>query len=201
MLENINNVFSRIKNIQKGARTLNNYKPEAVKEFESMYKEALSKNNKKKYNKTKNIHPYIKNNISKKMIKPNKKNNKKAMIEDAINIASVKYKISEDLIKAVIKTESNYDQYGVSKAGAMGLMQLMPKTTLELGVEKPFDIYQNIDGGVRYLKLMLDRYNGDLEKALAAYNAGPHNVDKASGIPDIKETKEYVYLIKKLLFK
>ena len=199
MLENINNVFKRIKSIQKGSYRLNNYKPEPVKEFEKMYKEALIKSNKKKeYNKTENIHPYLKNNISKKRVESNDKNK---MIDEAVSIASKKHKISEDLIRAVITAESNYDQYGVSKKGAMGLMQLMPKTTLKLGIEKPFDIYQNIDGGTRYLKLMLDRYNQDLEKALAAYNAGPTKVDKAGGIPDIKVTKKYIKFIKRLLFK
>ncbi|MCK4797187.1 MAG: lytic transglycosylase domain-containing protein [Spirochaetes bacterium] len=203
MLENINNIFNKIKNIQNIPNKLNSYKPEVVKEFDNMYKEALSINvNKKEYNKTNNSHPYLKKDP---VLKETKKiipiKDKKTMIDDAIIKASKKYKISEDLIRAVITVESNYDQYGVSKAGAMGLMQLMPRTSLELGVEKPFDIYENVDGGTRYLKLMLNRYKGDLEKALAAYNAGPHKVDKANGIPNIQETKNYVQSIKKLLFE
>jgi len=105
------------------------------------------------------------------------------------------------LIRAVISIESGYDVYSVSRTGAMGLMQLMPKTALELGVEKPFDIEENILGGTKYLKMMLDKYNNDLDKALAAYNAGPHNVDAANGIPDIEETKKYVKLVKKQLLK
>ena len=87
----------------------------------------------------------------------------------------------------------------VSHAGAMGMMQLMPKTALSLGVTKPFDIDQNIDGGTHYLRLMLNKYDGDLEKALAAYNAGPHRVDAANGIPDIEVTQKYVKTIKNII--
>ena len=83
----------------------------------------------------------------------------------------------------------------------MGLMQLMPKTALEMGVEKPFDISENIDGGTKYLKLMLEKYQGNLDKTLSAYNAGPNRVDEANGIPNIPETQNYVKQIKKILFK
>lgn len=196
MIDNINNVYKRIKNIRNGINNLNNFKPEPVKEFENMYKKAVSNTNSKKTESI-SIHPYLKNeSIDNRITNTSKKTD---IINKAINNASDKYKLSEDLIRAVIKTESNYEQYSVSRAGAMGLMQLMPKTTLELGVDKPFDIYQNIDGGTKYLKKMLNKYNGDLDKALAAYNAGPHRVDKADGIPDIQETINYVKKIKNLL--
>lgn len=125
----------------------------------------------------------------------------KAQIEDAVTKASFKYNVSRDVIRAVIKAESNFDPKAVSHAGAQGLMQLMPATARELGVKNSFDIYENIDGGTHYIKKMLDRFDGNLEKALAAYNAGPHRVESAGGIPDIRETKNYVGYIKRLLFK
>ena len=114
---------------------------------------------------------------------------------------SKRYGLPEDLVHAVIKTESNYDQYAVSRAGAMGLMQLMPQTALDMGVKMPFDIEQNIEGGAKYLKQMLVRYDGNLEKALAAYNAGPHRVDAVNGVPAIDETQDYVAKITKMLKK
>lgn len=214
MLENINNILEKIKSIQDTAKRFESIKPEAVKEFENMYNEMYSKQTNNTNNKVDNksinnkIHPYLEKNKEDKNIEnietvedKNKILNRTEKINDAISISSKKYKVSEDLIKAVIRVESSYNPYGVSKAGAMGLMQLMPNTVLKMNIEKPFDIYENIDAGTHYLKMMLDRYDGDLEKALAAYNAGPNSVDEADGIPDIEETINYVDKIKKMLFK
>ncbi|MFW6138150.1 MAG: lytic transglycosylase domain-containing protein [Spirochaetota bacterium] len=110
--------------------------------------------------------------------------------QDVIKAASEKYSVPRSLIKAVIKQESNFDTNAVSEKGAMGLMQLMPDTAQLMGVENPFDARQNILGGVRYLRMLLDMYNGNLNKALAAYNAGPSRVNDT--VPGIKETQGFI---------
>ena len=113
-------------------------------------------------------------------------------IEKAIQDAAVQYQLSPKLIKGVIKAESNYDKNAVSPAGAQGLMQLMPGTAKDLGVKNPFDIKQNIDGGVRYLKKMMDMFGGNVRQALSAYNAGPETVKRYNGDVPYSETRQYV---------
>jgi hypothetical protein len=115
------------------------------------------------------------------------------VIEKSIHKAARKYNLSASLIKGIIRAESNFEPNAVSHAGAQGLMQLMPETAKELGVKNPFDIEQNIDGGARYLRKMLDSFGGDVKVALAAYNAGPGAVEKYGGqIPPYQETEQYV---------
>ncbi|MDF2841068.1 MAG: yjbJ [Clostridia bacterium] len=112
--------------------------------------------------------------------------------DEIIELNAKKYNISSSIIKSVIKAESNFNPTVVSSAGAMGLMQLMPATAKSLGVDDAFDPVQNIEGGVKFLKDMLQKFGGNLELALAAYNAGPGNVVKYGGIPPFKETQNYV---------
>ncbi len=106
--------------------------------------------------------------------------------------AASRYQLPESLIRAVVHTESNYHPRATSRAGASGLMQLMPKTAQALGVQDAYDPKQNIFGGSRYLRLLANRYNGDMVLVLAAYNAGAGNVQKYGGVPPFAETRAYV---------
>lgn len=113
-------------------------------------------------------------------------------IEAEIESAATHHNIDSNLVRAVIRAESNYRHDAVSRAGAMGLMQLMPGTAASLGITNPFDIRQNINGGTAYLRRMLDMFDQDLDLALAAYNAGQGNVRRHGGIPPFRETLNYI---------
>ena len=106
--------------------------------------------------------------------------------------ASTRQGVSFSLLKALIKAESNFNPEAVSRAGAKGLMQIMPANIKDLKIKDPFDPRENIMGGARYLKKLIKRFNGELSLALAAYNAGPSVVERHQGIPPIKETEEFV---------
>ncbi|HEV3510896.1 MAG TPA: lytic transglycosylase domain-containing protein [Candidatus Sulfotelmatobacter sp.] len=121
-------------------------------------------------------------------------------IDQSIVMAAARHNVDANLVRAVIKQESNFNANAVSRKGAMGLMQLMPSTARQLNVRNPFDPQQNVDGGVRHLKQLLDSYGGDVNLALAAYNAGSGAVARSAGVPHIAETQNYVRRITNLYY-
>lgn len=121
----------------------------------------------------------------------------KDQIISMIDEASAKYGVDSKLVQALVQQESGFNPNAKSKVGALGLMQLMPSTAKGLGVTNPMDPKQNIEGGVKYLRSMLDRFHGNTILALAAYNAGPNAVSKYDGVPPYKETQNYVKSILK----
>lgn len=122
-------------------------------------------------------------------VKPNKKEN---YFQPIIIAASNRHNVDPALVKAIIMAESNYNPVAVSKRGAKGLMQLMPNTADALGVEDSFNPKHNIDGGVKYLRQLLNKFEGNLQLAVAAYNAGSKKVMKYQGVPPFKVTRNYV---------
>jgi soluble lytic murein transglycosylase-like protein len=113
-------------------------------------------------------------------------------VESLVNDTALRQGLDAGLLRSVIKQESDFRPCAVSSKGAMGLMQLMPATAVQLGIQDPFDAASNLDGGARFLKQLLGRYGGDIGKALGAYNAGPSRVDAVDGIPQIPETMDYI---------
>jgi soluble lytic murein transglycosylase-like protein len=117
---------------------------------------------------------------------------RREVFEPQILEAARRYRLSPELVRAMIHVESDFNPTAVSGSGALGLMQLMPETVRDLGLSDPLDPRQNIFGGCRYLRMLLDRFEQDLDMSLAAYNAGPSTVEAADGVPRIRETREYV---------
>lgn len=111
---------------------------------------------------------------------------------DLIRASAAKYGLDPHLVASVVAAESNFNPRAISTKNARGLMQLMPGTSTQLSVRNPFDPAQNIDAGARYLRQMLDRFDGNLSLALAAYNAGPDSVTRFAGVPPYRETQQYV---------
>lgn len=172
-LSSIENSINRILGADEDLSVQNK---SAAKEFKNILDEKLNENTKT-----------AENNIEKTTFKNSREN-----IENLIEKYAVKNNLDPDFIKAVVKQESGFNPDAKSKCGAMGLMQLMPQTAKGLGVVDAFDPEQNIEGGVKYLKSMLNRFNNDPKLALAAYNAGPGAVQKYGDIPPYRETQNYV---------
>ena len=121
-------------------------------------------------------------------------------IDAAIDQAALRHNVDPNLVRAVIKVESNFNPNAVSRKGAMGLMQLMPQTARQLKVANPFDPQQNVDAGVRHLKQLMESYGGDVRLTLAAYNAGSGAVARSAGVPHFAETRNYVKRITQLYY-
>jgi len=119
-------------------------------------------------------------------------------VDDAIEQAARRHNVDANLVRALIRVESNFNSKAVSRKGAMGLMQLMPGTARQLKVTNPFDPDQNVDAGVRHLKKLLQDFNGNVKLSLAAYNAGAGAVHRNAGIPNYAETRNYVSRITSL---
>jgi soluble lytic murein transglycosylase-like protein len=122
-------------------------------------------------------------------------------VEKLVREAADRHHVDPALVRAVIETESNWNPRAYSRKGAGGLMQLIPTTAQRYGANDVFNPQQNIDAGVRYLKTLLERYNGNLDLALAAYNAGEGAVDRANGIPAFRETRNYVQKVQDAYFR
>jgi soluble lytic murein transglycosylase-like protein len=121
--------------------------------------------------------------------------------EKLVRESAERYRVDPALVRAVIETESNWNSAAVSRKGAVGLMQLIPTTAQRFGVNDAYSPQQNVEAGVRYLKILLERYNGNLDLALAAYNAGEGAVDRAHGIPAFRETRSYVQKVQNAYFR
>ncbi len=122
-------------------------------------------------------------------------------LDRIVQEAAERHRLDPALVKAVISTESGWNTRAISQKGAVGLMQLIPATAQRFGVGNPFDPAQNVEGGTTYLKTLLDRYNGDLTKSLAAYNAGERAVDLSGGVPAYRETQQYVQKVTNAYFR
>jgi len=120
-------------------------------------------------------------------------------LDDLVRQAGERHHVDPGLIQAVIRQESAYNPFAVSRKGALGLMQLMPFTAKRFGVKDVFDPAENVEGGVKYLRYLLDRYDGDHERTLAAYNAGEGAVDRYEGVPPFEETQDYVERVRRWL--
>ncbi len=122
-------------------------------------------------------------------------------VEKLVREAAERHQVDPALVRAVIETESNWNPAAVSRKGALGLMQLIPTTAQRFGANDAFSPKQNVDAGVRYLKTLLERYNGNLDLALAAYNAGEGAVDRAHGVPAFRETRNYVQRVQEAYYR
>lgn len=169
MLEGLNDVLQRIAGIKEEIASLRNYDDEVSKQVRSSINDSL---------------PRFARILNRKRTQA------ETELGNVIGRVSQSQGVDEALVRAVIETESGFDPQAVSEKGARGLMQLMPDTAAQLGVD-PDDPVQNVEGGVRYLGRMIDRFD-NLEEALAAYNAGPGAVETAGGIPPFPETQDYV---------
>jgi soluble lytic murein transglycosylase-like protein len=122
-------------------------------------------------------------------------------VDQLVREAAERHRVDPALVRAVIETESNWNPGAFSRKGAIGLMQLIPTTAQRFGANDAFNPKQNVDAGVRYLKTLLERYNGNLDLALAAYNAGEGAVDRAHGIPAYRETRNYVQKVQNAYYR
>lgn len=180
MLENMHSVLDRINEIQKRFAPGKNFIPKT---------ETIDPG--KAENKKNSFDSILNDRITEQ----NKTDNKHFSIPKIKEIAkdhALKNGISPSLVNAVIKVESDFNPNAVSEKGASGLMQLMPSVLKQLGIPNPFNVEDNIQGGISILKNLLQKYDWDLKKALAAYNAGEAAVDKNNGVPPYKETRQYV---------